>query len=113
MHLKNIDHINLTVADFDQTVSWYSRVFGFELVEEAVQDGIRWGVVRNGDVMLCIYEHPDCKHQDRFAMREQHLHGINHFGFRITDRDAWEATIAREKLTVLYSGPITWAHNTS
>ena len=34
MQLKNIDHINLTVADFETTVAWYGRVFGFELVEE-------------------------------------------------------------------------------
>ncbi len=113
MHLKNIDHINLTVADFDQTVAWYSRVFGFELVEEAMQDEIRWGVIRNGDVMLCIYEHTDCHHEDRFAMREKHLHGINHFGLRITDQKEWEATIERENLTILYNGPISWPHNTS
>ncbi len=31
MNLKNIDHLNLTVANFDETVAWYGRVFGFEL----------------------------------------------------------------------------------
>ncbi len=113
MHLKNIDHINLTVADFDKTVAWYARVFGFELVEEAMQDDIRWGVIRNGDVMLCIYEHTECRHEDRFAMRKKHLHGINHFGLRITDQEDWEATIERENLTILYNGPISWPNNTS
>ncbi len=113
MKLKNIDHLNLTVANFDDTVAWYGRVFGFELVEEAMQDETRWGVLRHGDAMLCIYEFPDCHHEDRFAMRKRGLHGINHFGLRITQRAAWEAVIEREKLTVLYDGPITWPHSTA
>lgn len=113
MRLKNIDHLNLTVASFDETVAWYNRVFGFTLVEEAMQDGTRWGVIRNGEVMLCIYEYADCRYEDRFEMRRRGLHGINHFGLRITDRTAWEETITRENLTVLYDGPVVWPHSTS
>ncbi len=113
MQLKNIDHLNLTVADFEGTVNWYHRVFGFELVEEDVQDGTRWGVIRQGDVMLCIYQFEDCRYEDRFALRKMGLHGINHFGLRITDRTAWEEIIDREKIEVLYEGPIRWAHSTS
>ena len=113
MNLKNIDHINLTVTDFDATVAWYNRVFGFELVEEDVQDGTRWGVIRQGEVMLCIYQFGDCRLEDRFAMRNMGLHGTNHFGLRITDRVAWEKTIARENIKVLYDGPIIWPHSTS
>ncbi len=113
MELKNIDHLNLTVADFDETVAWYGRVFGFKLVEEDLQDGLRWGVIRQGDVMLCIYEHSDCVFEDRFAMRERGLHGINHYGLRITNEAEWEAIIEREKLKVLYGGPISWAHSKS
>ncbi|MFT5315527.1 MAG: catechol 2,3-dioxygenase-like lactoylglutathione lyase family enzyme [Candidatus Krumholzibacteriia bacterium] len=113
MKLKNIDHVNITVANFDETVAWYGRVFGFELVEEAMQDDTRWGVIRQGDVMLCIYEYPDCALEDRFAMRKRGLHGINHYGVRITDGAEWEAIVEREKLNVLYGGPIRWNHNTS
>ncbi len=113
MELRNIDHLNLTVADFDATVAWYGRVFGFELVEEDVQDGTRWGVIRQGDVMLCIYQFAEGRLVDRFALREKGLHGINHFGLRITDREAWEETMVREDIEVLYDGPIRWAHSTS
>jgi catechol 2,3-dioxygenase-like lactoylglutathione lyase family enzyme len=113
MQLKNIDHINLTVADFDATVAWYGRVFGFELVEEGLQDEIRWGVIRQSEVMLCIYQFADCRYEDRFAQREMGLHGINHFGLRIIDRKEWEETVAREDLKVLYGGPIDWSHSTS
>ena len=113
MKLKNIDHVNITVANFDETVAWYGRVFGFELVEEAMQDDTRWGVIRQGDVMLCIYEYPDCAFEDRFALRKRRLHGINHYGLRITDGAEWEAIVEREKLKVLYGGPIRWDHSKS
>jgi len=113
MQLKNIDHLNLTVTDFDATVAWYRRVFGFELVEEDLQDDIRWGVIRQGDVMLCIYQYPDCRLEDRFALRKMGLHGINHFGLRITDGKAWEQTLAAENIEVLYDGPVRWPHSTS
>ena len=113
MNLKNIDHINLTVANFEKTIAWYGQVFGFKLVEENIQDGVRWGVIRNKDVMLCIYEHPECQHEDRFVQLDKGLHRINHFGFRITDRKEWETIIERENLTVLYNGPISWPHSTS
>lgn len=113
MRIKSIDHLNLTVADFDATVSWYHRVFGFELVEEGIQDGTRWGVIRQGDSMLCVYQFTDCRYEDRFAMRRMGLHGINHFGLRISDRAAWEEAVEREKIEVLYDGPIRWAHSTS
>lgn len=41
MKVRHLDHINMTVDDFVETVDWYGRVFGFELVEEAVTEGIR------------------------------------------------------------------------
>lgn len=113
MKLKNIDHINLTVADFEASLAWYRRVFGFELVEEGMQDDTRWGVIRQGDVMLCLYEFPECRHEDRFTLRGMGLHGINHFGLRITGRSDWEETIGRENIEVLYDGPIRWPHSTS
>ena len=113
MSLKNIDHINMTVADFENTIAWYGRVFSFELVEEGLQDGERWGVIRSGEVMLCIYEQKECTYEDRFAVRKRGLFNINHFGFRITDQAEWQETITREKLHVLYDGPISWPHSTS
>ena len=72
MKIKHLDHINMTVRDFDQTVDWYGRVFDFVLVEEAVTEGIRWGVIRSGEALLCIYEDPSRKHLDRFELR---VHG--------------------------------------
>ncbi len=114
MQVKHLDHLNLSVQDFENTVAWYGRVLGFALVEEGVQEGVRWGVIRAGEAMLCIYEHPELHAEDADTQREQHgLHGIAHFGLRITDRAAWEDTVAREGLPVRFGGPIEWPHSTA
>jgi len=93
MTIRNLDHVNMTVRDFDETVDWYRRVFGFELVEDKV--------------------HPQREHLDRFELGDRDLHGMAHFGLRITDADEWLETVEREKVRILYDGEITWPHSRS
>ena len=111
MKVKQLDHLNLSVSNFDETVGWYGRIFGMELVEDGVQDGVRWGVIKGGDAMLCIYEHADLKFRDADAMQKRGYHAISHFGLRITDQEEWEAVIKAEKLEVHYGGLIAWPHS--
>ncbi len=111
--VSQLDHLNLSVADFAETVDWYGRVFGFELAERGMQDGLPWGVIRAGEALLCIYQHPGLELPDRFEMRRRGLHGLNHFGLRISDEAQWLATIEREGLEILYDGPIRWPHSTA
>ena len=85
MKVKQLDHLNLSVSNFDETVGWYGRIFGMELVEDGVQDGVRWGVIKGGDAMLCIYEHADLKFRDADAMQKRGYHAISHFVLRFTD----------------------------
>jgi len=114
MAVTHLDHLNLTVASFDATVDWYRRVFGFVVVEEAVDErGVRWGVMRAGEALLCIYEHPDLVLQDCEAERSKGRHAVCHIGLRVDDRAAWEATVEREGLDVLYGGEVHWPHSTA
>ncbi|MGH7162979.1 MAG: VOC family protein [Planctomycetota bacterium] len=111
MGVRQLDHLNLTVKSYDETADWYRRVFGFEIVEEAITDGVRWGVLKSGEAMLCVYEHPERRFVD--DLEERRIHGINHFGLRITDREAWEETVRRESVEVDYGGPVRWPHSTA
>ncbi|MHC4953683.1 MAG: VOC family protein [Planctomycetota bacterium] len=114
MKVTSLDHLNLSVRDFDETAAWYGRVFGFEVMEEAVNaDDVRWGVLRSEDAMLCIYEHPDLEHVPCDEQRRRGMHAICHFGLRIRDREAWEETIKREKLDLQWGGAIQYGHSTS
>jgi catechol 2,3-dioxygenase-like lactoylglutathione lyase family enzyme len=111
--IKHLDHLNITVRDFRESVDWYRRVFDFELVEEGLQDGSPWGVIRSGEAMLCIYEHRDIELLDRHTMRARGLHGLNHIGLRITDREKWLDRAEREGVEILYEGPVRWPHATA
>lgn len=113
MQVKHLDHLNFSVVNFEETADWYARVFGFEIVEQGIEDAQPWGVIRTGDAMLCIYQHPELKPYDKRALAKSGSHCIAHFAMRITDRDAWVKTVKREKLKLYYGGEIAYPHSTS
>lgn len=109
--VSQLDHLNLTVKDLQATVDWYQRVFGFVLVESGLKNGIQWGIIQAQDALLCLYEYPDWQEVEQ---RSHHkIHGINHFGLRISDPSRWEETIIQQGVEVLYGGAIAYPHSTS
>lgn len=108
MTIRHLDHLNLSVRALDESIDWYGRVFGFELVERASCHGVAYAVIRAGDAMLCMYEH----RERRSPERDDSQHAINHFSLRITDPVAWQATIQRESLAIDL-GPYRYPHSTS
>jgi len=112
MMVKQLDHVNLSVASFAESAAWYRRVFGFQVVEQGVIENRPWGVLRSGDALLCIYERPDLKFVGYRVQQGRGMHAFAHFGLRITDRKAWEETIAREKVACVYSD-FRYPHSTS
>jgi catechol-2,3-dioxygenase len=106
-----LDHLNLTVRNFDETASWYKTVFGFEIVEKGLHGGLPWGVLRNGDSMLCIYESPERTQTD--AEETERFHRIYHFGLRINDREQWEKTLRECALPTYFGSPLRYPHSTS
>ncbi len=111
MSVQQLDHLNLSITDWDESVSWYGRVFGFEIVEEGVRRGARWGVLRSGDALLCLYEAADRHVASDEEAQTHRLHQLNHFGLRITDREAWEQTVAAEGLEYSYPSPVRWPYS--
>jgi catechol 2,3-dioxygenase-like lactoylglutathione lyase family enzyme len=103
----------MSVCDFQQTVDWYRRVFGFEVVESGYEGDQPWGVIRAGDAMLCIYQHPERAARTKAALEATAIQFISHFGLRISDRAAWEATVEREGVEVQYGGAFRWPHSTA
>ncbi|MDC1141938.1 VOC family protein [Planctomycetota bacterium] len=113
MQVKQLDHLNLSVSNFDETVDWYTRIFGFEKVEEGIQDGVKWGVIKGGDAMLCVYEHPELEKLDWKVHASAGHHYIAHFALRVTDRAAWEVIVAENNLELHYGGTIEYPHSVS
>ena len=111
MSVKHLDHLNLSVENLEASLDWYDRVFGFERVEGGVADGVPWAIVRAGDALLCLYEHPGREMLDSPALQERRIHGLSHYGLRITDPDAFRAAAEREGVEIRYGGVVTWPHS--
>jgi catechol 2,3-dioxygenase-like lactoylglutathione lyase family enzyme len=90
-----VDHINLTVRNLEESLQWYGRIFGFVKVEGGTgASGGPWAIVRKDDLMLCMYEAPHRRFVDGDQLTKEKIHGVYHFGIRITDKNAWEKTLS-------------------
>ena len=111
MTLK-IDHIHLTVANLTDSMEWYKKVFGFELVESGTtSQGVRWGIVAQNDFMICMSEYSSRSPADK--VYNQSIHQIYHFGLRISDLKKWLQIIQEKQLRLYYGGQIEYAFSKS
>jgi catechol 2,3-dioxygenase-like lactoylglutathione lyase family enzyme len=108
MFIKQLDHLNLTVANFEETAAWYKRVFGFEVVENGTHRGKPWGVLRAHDAMLCVYENPDRLFWPSEQLEKSKVHAL-----RITNQDEFVRVLQREGVTLEYEGTWKYPHSTS
>ncbi|GAB4327123.1 MAG: lactoylglutathione lyase [Candidatus Zixiibacteriota bacterium] len=105
--IERIDHINMRVKDLDESIGFYTRLFGFEIKEDHREDREPWAIVGLKDTAyLCLYEHPG-KDIPREGLT------INHFGLVLSDFDDALAKLEQEGVTVLYGGPVDWPKSRS
>jgi len=113
MKIKHLDHINLTVKNLKESMEFYERVFGFKLVEKGENMNSKWAIIKNGDAMLCIYEHPELREPESYKTENRKFHGINHFSFRILDPVAWLSVVKKEKVYIDPEDIIEWPNSLS
>ncbi len=102
-----LDHINLTVEDLKNSIEWYGKVFGFELVESgATPQGIKWGIVAFNDSMICMTEYTGRAAADKFE--DKSILQIYHFGIRVSDLEQWQQIIKDNQLKLYYGGEIKY-----
>jgi catechol 2,3-dioxygenase-like lactoylglutathione lyase family enzyme len=113
MKIKNLDHLNMTVTNLKESETWYKSVFGFEIVEEGVDEGEPWSIIRSGEAMLCMYQRPlQTQSTTGMELKDGPLH-INHFAVRITNQDEWLSVIEKEKLELFYGGLVQYPSSKS
>lgn len=113
MKTLGLDHLNLSVQNFEDSAEWYRKVFGFEIVERGIYGGHPWGVLRAGDSMLCAYESPDLILPQDGNPEHKRLHRIYHFGLRIADRKHWEETLKLHNIRTYFASPVAYPHSQS
>lgn len=107
-----LDHINLTVADLKNSIEWYGKVFGFELVESgATPQGIKWGIVAFNDSMICMIENTGRMAADKSENKS--VHQIYHFGIRVSDLESWKRIVHDHQLRLYYGGEIHYPNSKS
>jgi catechol 2,3-dioxygenase-like lactoylglutathione lyase family enzyme len=107
-----LDHINLSVANLNESVDWYGKVFGFEMVESGTTaQGTKWGIVAFNDSMICMTEYAGRTHADKHE--DKSIHQIDHFGIRVSDLNRWRKIVEENKLKIYYGGEIEYPFSIS
>ena len=113
MKIHSMDHLNLTVSNLEESINWYQKIFGFEVVEGGQQESGPWAIIRSGDAMLCMYEDSNRVHPIRVLQDERLRHMIYHWGFRVVDKQEWLKTVEKHQLQLEYGGENKHNHSSS
>lgn len=107
-----LDHINMTVKDLNESVLWYKKYFSFEVVESGTSTNGPYAVIQSGDSMLCLHERPTREALNGSSHSDTY-HRIYHLGLRIENRQEWEKLFATEGFRVSYPSPVQYPHSIS
>ena len=105
-----VDHVGIAVADLDEAIEWYARIFGMHVVHEEVNDemGVREAMLQVGDdasgtqVQLLAPLHSDTtigRFLDRFGP------GIQQVAYRVENIDVVVATLQERGIRPLCEAP--------
>ncbi|TCI97469.1 methylmalonyl-CoA epimerase [Aeromicrobium sp. IC_218] len=106
--LTTIDHVGIAVADLDEALAFYERVFGITSVHEEVNEeqGVREAMlaVGSGETRIQLLAPLDdsstiAKFIDRNGP------GMQQLAYRVTDIDAVSATLRERGVRLLYDEP--------
>ena len=75
LKVSGIDHVNMFVKDLQESVDFYSNLFGFELKKEQPEQDSK--IIGSDTVKMCLYENPEMVR----------IKGINHVGFHVENFD--------------------------
>ncbi|MFD0855110.1 VOC family protein, partial [Actinomadura adrarensis] len=74
-------HVGLNVTDLDRSVSFYQRVFGFEVQAEGKEDGRRWAFLgRDGALQVTLWQQSGAPFSTSTA-------GLHHLSFQVESID--------------------------
>jgi methylmalonyl-CoA/ethylmalonyl-CoA epimerase len=106
--ILRIDHVGIAVADLDEAIAHYGRVFGFRCVhtEENQEQGVREAMLAVGDgperIQLLAPLRPDSpigKFLDRNGP------GVQQVAFTVADIEATSAALRERGVRLLYDEP--------
>ncbi|CDL81853.1 VOC family protein [Xenorhabdus szentirmaii] len=83
INVTRFDHIQMEVANLDESIRFYEEIFGFKKKEAGLRRMVRWVILGNeSKLYLCLHEYTD-----RAGIENAGLE-ITHVGFIVDDFDS-------------------------
>jgi lactoylglutathione lyase len=97
------DHMQMDVANLEESLEFYRTLFGFELKELGVRNLVRWAIVGNQHNMyLCMHEFAAGRGVANDGLE------ITHFGLIVEDFDTVYDRLKAAGLRMVYDGPLEY-----
>jgi catechol 2,3-dioxygenase-like lactoylglutathione lyase family enzyme len=106
-NIRGIDHINMNVKSFSDSIEFYKKVFNMEVLEDDISrnSGQRFVIVGIPNVIsLCLYENKD------FNLENNE---IGHIGINIVNFDGVKKSLEKMGVQYFYGGVIDWEKSKS
>ena len=101
-------HTGISVPNLEESVAWYQRMFGFEVVRRVAPSGTTSiALLRKGGVYLEIFQLAKAEplpESRRSPTADLAVHGIKHFAFEVADARGAAAALKAKGAEVVF-GP--------
>lgn len=103
------DHINMSVLNLAESIDWYQRVFGMEVLKRGSKPTHDWAIIGRDDTMVAMNEFPNGGRVDGLFSGT----ALEHIGIRVDDEAAWRKIVEDNNLELFYGGVNEYAHSRS
>ena len=103
IHITHFDHIQMDVANLEESMEFYHRVFGFRLVEVGLRAGVRWAIVGNtAGLYLCMHEFAQGRGKSNDGLE------ITHFGLVVEGFDRADGRLRAAGVPMVYTQSVQY-----
>lgn len=103
LNANRIDHINATVSNLQNSVSFYKNIFGLRTFEKGESNGRPYEIIGSPEsFFLCLYEGILQKNG-----------AVNHFGIHIKDFESAIHRLKENNIQLLYGGVVEYPKSRS
>lgn len=103
IEIKCFDHMQMDVANIEESVNFYHSVFGFELTEVGLRASTRWAIIGNKNLLfLCMHEYAEGR-----GIANEGLE-ITHFGLIVDDFSRCRQKLISHRVRLVYSEDIVY-----
>ena len=85
----SLNHVAISVPDFDASVAWYKKMFGFHLVRKMHQKSnpdMDFGIIQRGNIRIELFQVVHGKPMPSYRSdptADLYVHGVKHFAFQV------------------------------